>query len=54
MSEGPSKKVRTDSSIIHGGAFTHGSTKDIGFHQVKWLMQNGVAVVSLEYRMLPQ
>ncbi|KAM0753206.1 alpha/beta-hydrolase [Meredithblackwellia eburnea MCA 4105] len=40
--------------FFHGGAFTIGSTHDIGFNQVKWFLEHGVACVSVEYRMLPQ
>jgi acetyl esterase/lipase len=41
-------------SFTHGGAFIVGSSKDIGFNQVKWFLRHGVACVSLEYRLLPQ
>ncbi len=41
-------------SFIHGGAFSHGSTKDIAFNQVKWFLDHGVAAITIEYRLCPQ
>lgn len=40
--------------MIHGGAFTMGSSMDIPFNQVRYYLAHGMAVVSLEYRLAPQ
>lgn len=40
--------------MIHGGGFTIGSSSDVPVNQIKHYLENDIAVVSLEYRMLPQ
>ncbi|KAJ9105837.1 hypothetical protein QFC19_003407 [Naganishia cerealis] len=39
--------------MIHGGAFTMGASSDVPYNQVEHYLKNGMAVVSLEYRMVP-
>lgn len=40
--------------MIHGGGFTIGGSHHIPVDQVEWFLEQGVAVVSHEYRLLPQ
>lgn len=40
--------------MIHGGAFTMGGSSDVPVNQIKHYLENNMAVVSLEYRMVPQ
>ncbi|KAJ9116268.1 hypothetical protein QFC24_006785 [Naganishia onofrii] len=52
------KEVSADSKVplaimIHGGAFTMGASSDVPDNQVRHYLKNGMAVVSLEYRMVP-
>lgn len=41
-------------SMFHGGGWLMGSADMIPFNQVRYLLSHGVAVVSCEYRLLPQ
>lgn len=41
-------------SLIHGGGWMLGSSDSIPFNQVKYLLDHGVAVASVEYRLAPQ
>jgi acetyl esterase/lipase len=41
-------------SLYHGGAFTVGASSDLAHHQVQWYLRQGFAVVSPEYRLVPQ
>ncbi|KAJ9099308.1 hypothetical protein QFC21_004189 [Naganishia friedmannii] len=39
--------------MIHGGGFTIGGSSHIPVDQVEWFLEQGIAVVSNEYRLLP-
>jgi len=43
-----------DSSMIHGGGWMLGSSDSIPFNQVRYLLNSGIAVASVEYRLAPQ
>lgn len=40
--------------MIHGGGFLIGGSHHIPIDQVEWFLEQGIAVVSNEYRLLPQ
>jgi acetyl esterase/lipase len=40
--------------MIHGGGFTLGESVHVPYNQVNYLLDNGVAVCSIGYRLLPQ
>lgn len=40
--------------MIHGGGFTLGNSAHIPYNQVNYFLDQGFAVCSIEYRMLPQ
>jgi acetyl esterase/lipase len=40
--------------MIHGGGFTIGGSHHVPVDQVRWFLERGIAVVSNEYRLLPQ
>ena len=43
-----------DTSMIHGGGWMLGSSDSIPFNQVRYLLNRGIAVASIEYRLAPQ
>ena len=44
----------TPGIAIHGGGFCFGDTNHIFCGHFEYLLQHGVAVVSVEYRLAPQ
>lgn len=40
--------------MAHGGGFLLGSCRDIPYNQVQYYLDHNIAVVTLEYRLIPQ
>jgi acetyl esterase/lipase len=40
--------------VLHGGGYVLGACRDIPYNQVQYYLDHNIAVVTVEYRLLPQ